>query len=196
MTSLRDYEAGRDAAAAKKLPLLCCGSSGRPSFAWAARRSFIGTVLLWTCLVLAGVVLAGLLSPLLSPGGYAPVCAEALTGTRSASSPDHCGTPRCRELPRLRLRVARAERDDAAAAELATPPTLAADTLVLYVFSNTDPESERNLGFFVRHGMAEGDGCDYVVIVQQARPRRTGRRACKAPWHAALADRRCRGTGQ
>ena len=41
------------------------------------------------------------------------------------------------------------------------------ETLVLYTYSNSDPEYERNLHFFVEHGMAEGDGCDYVIIVQE-----------------------------
>ena len=41
-----------------------------------------------------------------------------------------------------------------------------AGTLVLYVFSPTDPEYINNLRFFAEFGMAEGDGCDYVVIVQ------------------------------
>ena len=40
-------------------------------------------------------------------------------------------------------------------------------TLNIYVFSNTDPEYERNLQFFIKHGMWEGDGCNYVIIVQQ-----------------------------
>jgi hypothetical protein len=42
-----------------------------------------------------------------------------------------------------------------------------ADTLVIYVYSKTDPEYERNLHFFVNHGMWEGDGCEYLIIVQQ-----------------------------
>ena len=41
-------------------------------------------------------------------------------------------------------------------------------TLVMYVYSNTDSEYERNLLYFIEHGMWEGDGCDYVIIVQQA----------------------------
>ena len=41
------------------------------------------------------------------------------------------------------------------------------ETLVLYTYSNSDPEYERNMHFFVRHGMAEGDGCEYVITVQQ-----------------------------
>ncbi len=41
-------------------------------------------------------------------------------------------------------------------------------TLVMYVYSKTDLEYERNLLYFVEHGMWEGDGCDYVIIVQQA----------------------------
>lgn len=40
------------------------------------------------------------------------------------------------------------------------------DTLVLYIFSNTDGEYENNLRFFLRHGVEAGDGCDYVVIIQ------------------------------
>lgn len=43
------------------------------------------------------------------------------------------------------------------------------ETLVLYAYSNSDPEYERNLHFFVQHGMAEGDGCEYIIIVQQVR---------------------------
>ena len=41
-------------------------------------------------------------------------------------------------------------------------------TLVIYVYSKTDLEYERNLLYFIEHGMWEGDGCDYVIIVQQA----------------------------
>lgn len=41
------------------------------------------------------------------------------------------------------------------------------ETLVLYTYSNSDPEYERNLHFFVQYGMAEGDGCDYLMVVQQ-----------------------------
>lgn len=40
------------------------------------------------------------------------------------------------------------------------------DTLVVYVFSATDPEYIRNLQHFARHGIREGDGCEYVIIVQ------------------------------
>ena len=43
-----------------------------------------------------------------------------------------------------------------------------ASTLIMYVFSNTDLEYERNLQFFIHHGMWEGDGCEYIIIVQQA----------------------------
>jgi hypothetical protein len=44
------------------------------------------------------------------------------------------------------------------------------DTLVIYTYSRTDPEYERNLAFFVSHGMWDGDGCDYLIIVQQVPP--------------------------
>ena len=47
-------------------------------------------------------------------------------------------------------------------------PTLRlASTLVLYTYSNTDPEYEGNLRYFVKHGVAADDGCEYVIIVQQ-----------------------------
>lgn len=45
----------------------------------------------------------------------------------------------------------------------ASPPT----TLVIYVFSDTDPEYINNLRFFVKHGMRPGDGCDYIIVIQQ-----------------------------
>ena len=41
------------------------------------------------------------------------------------------------------------------------------ETLVLYTYSNSDTEYERNLHYFVEHGMAEGDGCDYIIVVQE-----------------------------
>lgn len=41
------------------------------------------------------------------------------------------------------------------------------DTLIIYTYSNSDSEYERNLQFFVRHGMWENDGCHYLIIVQQ-----------------------------
>ena len=44
-----------------------------------------------------------------------------------------------------------------------------AETLVIYTFSNTDPEYERNLRFLVQYGMWEGDGCEYLIIIQQVR---------------------------
>jgi hypothetical protein len=40
------------------------------------------------------------------------------------------------------------------------------DTLVVYIFSNTDPEYANNLRFFLKHGVAADDGCDYVVVIQ------------------------------
>lgn len=42
-----------------------------------------------------------------------------------------------------------------------------ADTLVMYVYSDSDPEYRRNLEFFAGFGMAADDGCDYVIVVQQ-----------------------------
>ena len=43
-----------------------------------------------------------------------------------------------------------------------------ADTLVVYVHESIDPEHERNLHFFARHGIRRGDGCDYLIVIQQA----------------------------
>ena len=54
-----------------------------------------------------------------------------------------------------------------AAAAVAVP----AETLVVYTYSKSDPEYERNLEYFVAHGMWEGDGCQYLIIVQQVRAR-------------------------
>lgn len=42
-----------------------------------------------------------------------------------------------------------------------------ADTLVVYIYSPTDPEYENNLRHFLRQGVSEGDGCEYVFIIQQ-----------------------------
>ncbi len=47
------------------------------------------------------------------------------------------------------------------------PDSHRADTLVIYVYSKSDTEYQRNLEFFVRNGIWEGDGCDYIIIVQQ-----------------------------
>ena len=41
------------------------------------------------------------------------------------------------------------------------------DTLVTYIFSATDLEYINNLNFFLRYGIREGDGADYVIILQQ-----------------------------
>ena len=54
----------------------------------------------------------------------------------------------------------------ATAAAVAVP----AETLVIYTYSKSDPEYERNLEYFVAHGMWEGDGCQYLIIVQQVWP--------------------------
>ena len=45
-------------------------------------------------------------------------------------------------------------------------PRKKADTLVLYVFSNTDAEYEANLRFFLKHGVDANDGCDYIIVIQ------------------------------
>jgi hypothetical protein len=50
---------------------------------------------------------------------------------------------------------------------MARDGTLITDTLVIYIFSNTDPEYLDNLRFFVHFGVADGDGCDYIIVVQE-----------------------------
>eukprot|EP00892_Ulva_mutabilis_P002781 jgi/Ulvmu1/12503/UM009_0158.1 len=47
------------------------------------------------------------------------------------------------------------------------PAKLAAETLVLYVFSNTDPEYYNNLLFFVKHGIPGCGACEYIVIINR-----------------------------
>eukprot|EP00892_Ulva_mutabilis_P000758 jgi/Ulvmu1/10683/UM067_0008.1 len=42
-----------------------------------------------------------------------------------------------------------------------------AETLVLYVFSNTDPEYYNNLLFFVKHGMPGCNTCEYIVVINR-----------------------------
>lgn len=41
------------------------------------------------------------------------------------------------------------------------------DTLVVYIFSATDPEYVHNLEYFVKEGMVPNDRCHYVVVIQQ-----------------------------
>ncbi|KAI8114536.1 hypothetical protein M9434_002658 [Picochlorum sp. BPE23] len=41
-----------------------------------------------------------------------------------------------------------------------------APTLVIYVFSDSDPEYERNLSYFVKEGIKENDNCDYIIVIQ------------------------------
>ncbi len=45
--------------------------------------------------------------------------------------------------------------------------TVKADTLVVYVYSSTDPEYEANFRFFLQYGIEDDDGCDYVFVIQQ-----------------------------
>ncbi len=73
-----------------------------------------------------------------------------------------------RSISHLRLRITRNVRNSGRLAALGVSLATAADTLVIYTYSDTDPEYERNLHFFAKHGMSEGDGCDYVIIVQEA----------------------------
>jgi hypothetical protein len=41
------------------------------------------------------------------------------------------------------------------------------DVLVLYIYSNTDPEYNNNLKFFLREGVHPADGCEYLFIINQ-----------------------------
>lgn len=43
------------------------------------------------------------------------------------------------------------------------------DTLVVYVFSDTDPEYIRNLRYFVSNGIWDEDGCQYIIVIQQSK---------------------------
>jgi hypothetical protein len=46
----------------------------------------------------------------------------------------------------------------------------APDTLVVYIYSNTDEQYETNLRYFLRHGVSPpGVGVDYVVVLQEVR---------------------------
>lgn len=57
--------------------------------------------------------------------------------------------------------------DGSSSAAAKTPVHLQSDTFVMYAFSDTDPEYLANLEFFVRHGISEGDGCDYIFVIQK-----------------------------
>ncbi|KAK9810073.1 hypothetical protein WJX72_004380 [[Myrmecia] bisecta] len=41
------------------------------------------------------------------------------------------------------------------------------DTLVIYIFSPTDAEYERNMRFFIQQGIGADDHCHYIFVVQQ-----------------------------
>lgn len=42
------------------------------------------------------------------------------------------------------------------------------DVLVLYIFSNTDPQYINNLNFFLREGVHPGDGCEYIFVINRS----------------------------
>lgn len=44
-----------------------------------------------------------------------------------------------------------------------------AETLVIYVYAHTDVEYSNNLRFFLKHGVAPRDPCDYLVVVQEGK---------------------------
>ena len=53
------------------------------------------------------------------------------------------------------------------------------DTLVTYIFSATDLEYINNLNFFLKFGIREGDGADYVIILQQDESGEVAPLSCK-----------------
>lgn len=65
-------------------------------------------------------------------------------------------------------KLVNAATDGATASALESSSASGAETLVIYTYSKSDPEYERNLIFFIQHGMWEHDGCEYLIIVQQA----------------------------
>ncbi len=46
------------------------------------------------------------------------------------------------------------------------PGGRAKDTLVVYIFADTDPEYAHNMQHFIQHAVREDDRCDYVFIIQ------------------------------
>lgn len=44
--------------------------------------------------------------------------------------------------------------------------TTLADTLVVYVYSNTNPEYQRNFHFFLQHGIQFRDNHHYIIVIQ------------------------------
>ena len=52
--------------------------------------------------------------------------------------------------------------------ELAKVDAKTGKTLVTYIFSDTDAEYVNNLRFFVRWGVRENDGADYIFVLQLA----------------------------
>ena len=47
------------------------------------------------------------------------------------------------------------------------PAVTAADaTLVVYLYSISDPVYLNNLNYFIRRGVAANDGCEYIIVVQ------------------------------
>jgi hypothetical protein len=41
-----------------------------------------------------------------------------------------------------------------------------ADTLITYVYADTDPAYYHNLLYFIEHGIRADDGCNYAIIIQ------------------------------
>lgn len=82
--------------------------------------------------------------------------------------PNLCLVARCRQDPEVRAVTSGGTWGGAVASGGARP----VDTLAIYIYSKSDPEYEQNLRFFIRHAVTAGDGCEYVIVVQQVRRRR------------------------
>ena len=152
-------------------------SCERLSSASASKKSFLGSVLLWSCLLLTGMIAISLLSPARSVAHVHSVL-HLISCLLTYEAPVRMFVHSCvgaaapcirRDISHLRLRITRNVREHGRMGALGVSLAPAADTLVLYTYSNSDPQYERNLHFFVKHGLSEGDGCDYLFIVQQAR---------------------------
>lgn len=59
--------------------------------------------------------------------------------------------------------------------------------LVIYVFSNTDPEYYGNLVFFLKHGLPGCSTCDYIIVINAG----DNEEVCGAPLARALARPQC-----
>lgn len=56
-------------------------------------------------------------------------------------------------------------------------------SLVVYIYDRSDPVFTNNLNYFIRRGIAGGESCDYVFIVQNAEnPQASFSGTLSMPW--------------